>query len=127
MSYSLKIVFGSDGLPIIDGSTGTLPPAGHVITVSGHYETPTLDGDRVNGRLTLNAQQFDGVGDHVISAYQYHDRAVQGQTMSDIKIVLRLVENRKAIEEAERGWKADPDAPLPDVGPGVRQDGEPVL
>jgi hypothetical protein len=127
VSYSLKIVFGSDGLPIIDGSTGTLPPAGHVITVSGHYETPTLDGDRVNGRLTLNAQQFDGVGDHVISAYQYHDRSVQGQTMSDIKIVQRLVENRKAIEEAERGWKADPEAPLPEVGPGAHKDGEPVL
>ena len=127
MSYSIKIVFGSDGLPHIADSTGVLPPAGHEISISGHYELPRLNGEKVCGNLSINAQHFDGTGDHVISAYQHHDRTVQGPTVSDGKIVQQLINNRIAIEAAERTWKAKPGSPLPAVGPETPQDGTPVL
>lgn len=124
MSYSFKVVFGSDGLPVIEGATGTLPPAGHVITISGHYELPWIEDDeKAHGRLTLNAQHWDGTGDHIISAYQFHNRATQGATPADAKILANLIATRNAIREAE-GPRPAPDAPLPPVGPPVTRPDE---
>jgi hypothetical protein len=127
MSYSLKISFNDKGEPVLESATGKLPPAGHVLIVSGQYNQPMLnDHGDVVGVVTLSVQHFDGGGEHVVSSYQYHDRAVQGPTASDGKIVDMLRRNMRAIKDAEVGYKARPGAPLPSVGPEAPQDGSPT-
>lgn len=116
MNYSLKIKIGADGQPVIESVAGPLPPAGHTITVTGQYEIPRIVDDQVIGQVSINTQHFDGTGDHVVSAMQYHDRFSQGPTASDVKIVERLRRQAEAIRDAEL-YKADPSAPLPPTGP----------
>lgn len=128
MNYSMQIEIGADGMPRIKSFGGYFPPAGHLILITGQYELPTVrtDAEGILGTIAMSAQQFDSAGDHVISAMQHHDRALQGPNASDIKIIDQLRRQAQAIRDAEL-IKADPEAPLPEVGPERASDGAPKL